>query len=330
MLSIARFKRRPKSISLILRRFALLSGLSALRARRQGVPRILMLHAVGGEGQETIYPYNHAYETRVFEAELRYLSRHFSIVPLARIVERSRRGDTERCRELALTFDDGLRNSVTVAYPILRRLALPATFFVCPGLIESGEWQWAYEMSARLTHLSPAERADLLPRVGAPTGSIDRVMRWMKNLDTAKRVTIQKRIGEATSHFAPTATERFLFDTMTWQDLASLDSNLITIGSHSMSHPILSKTDPEQLKYEIVESRRVLERRLERPINYFCYPDGAYDDSVVKLVRQEYLAAVTTDVGCVSASDDVHLLARIGAGEEDVHDLAWRLHRPNS
>jgi peptidoglycan/xylan/chitin deacetylase (PgdA/CDA1 family) len=152
----------------------------------------------------------------------------------------------------------------------------------------------------------------------------------MTNLDTARRVTIQKCICEATSHFAPTATERFLFDTMTWQELASLDPNLITVGSHSMSHPILSKTDPGQLTFEIVESRRVLERKLERPIKYFCYPDGAYDDSVVKLVRQEYLAAVTTEVGCVSASDNIHLLPRIGAGEEYVHDLAWRLHRPNS
>jgi len=289
-----------------------------------------MLHAVGGEGQETVYPYNHAYQTRVFEAELRYISRHFSIVPLDRIVERSRRGDTEGCRELALTFDDGLRNSITVAYPILRRLALPATFFVCPELIESGGWQWANEISARLGHLSPAERTDLLPRVGAPTESLDGVLRWMTNLDTARRVTTQRRIFAATSHFAPTPTEHFLFDTMTWQELTSLDSNLITVGSHSMSHPILSKTGPEQLTYEIVESRRVLESRLERPIKYFCYPDGAYDDSVVKLVRQEYLAAVTTEVGCVSGSDDIHLLPRIAAGEEDVHDLAWRLHRPNS
>jgi peptidoglycan/xylan/chitin deacetylase (PgdA/CDA1 family) len=201
---------------------------------------------------------------------------------------------------------------------------------VCPSLIESGEWQWSYEISARLTHLSPAERADLLPRVGAPTESIDGVMRWMTNLDTARRMTIQKRICEATSHFAPTATERFLFDTMSWHELASLDPNLITVGSHSMSHPILSKTDPERVAFEIVESRRVLERRLGRPIKYFCYPDGAYDDSVVKLVRQEYFAAVTTEAGFVSASDNIHLLPRIGAGEENVYDLAWRLHRPNS
>ena len=231
---------------------------------------------------------------------------------------------------MALTFDDGLRNSLTIAYPILRRLGLPATFFVCPGLIESREWQWSYEVPARLTHLSPAERTDLLPRVGAPTDCIDGVMRWMTNLDTARRVTIQKRICEATPDFAPTTIERSLFDTMTWQELASLDPTLITVGSHSMSHPILSKTDPERVKFEVVESRRVLEKRLERPIKYFCYPDGAYDDSVVNLVRQEYLAAVTTEAGFVSTSDNIHLLPRIGAGEESVHDLAWRLHRPHS
>jgi peptidoglycan/xylan/chitin deacetylase (PgdA/CDA1 family) len=128
----------------------------------------------------------------------------------------------------------------------------------------------------------------------------------------------------------PTAEERDLFDTMTWQELRSLDPELITVGSHSMNHPILSKTNPHQLEIEITESRHVLEIQLERRIEYFCYPDGTYDDSALGLVRQHYQAAVSTQSGFVSATDDIYQLPRIGAGEERVHDLAWRLHRPGS
>jgi len=289
-----------------------------------------MLHAVGSAGQRPIYPYVHMYPTQVFEAELRYLSRHFSIVPLSRIVERCRRGERGRCREIALTFDDGLRNNVTVGYPILRRLGLPATFFVCPGLIESERWQWSYEMPVRLAHLSREERGDLFRRIGAPPECIDGVMGWMRSLDTRARGTIEEHIRESTSRFRPTAAERYLFETMTWQELASLDPDLITVGSHSMSHPILTKTERGRITDEIVQSRRALQRKLQRPVDYFSYPDGAYDESVLKLVRHEYGAAVTTEARFVSAQDDVHLLPRIGAGEERVHDLAWRLHRPNS
>jgi len=290
-----------------------------------------MLHAVGSQRQPAIYPYLfNVYPTRVFEAELLYLARHFTVVPLSRIVERFRAGDVGRSREIALTFDDGLRNNATFGYPILQRLGLPATFFVCPGLIETGRWQWPYEAAARLTRLSSAERVDLLRQLGCPNDTISEALSWMKSLNTAVRLTIDDRLRNATKTFVPTVDERDLFDTMTWQDLRSLDPEIITVGSHSMTHPILGKTDPPQLTIEIVESRRVLEQQLQRPTEYFCYPDGTYNDYALRLVRSHYRAAVSTRPGFVSATDDLHLLPRIGGGEELVHDLAWRLHRPRS
>src|SRR5215470_11642526 len=98
---------RGGRLSPLVRRLAHLTSMSALLARRQGQPRILMLHAVGSERQAPLYPYLlNLYPTRVFQAELRYLARHFSVVPLDRIVERVRHGDGRTCHEVALTFDD--------------------------------------------------------------------------------------------------------------------------------------------------------------------------------------------------------------------------------
>jgi len=322
---------KAKFLSPLLRRLSYLSGLSARLARHQGVARILMLHAVGSQAQAAIYPsILNVYPTRIFEAELRYLSRHFSVVPLEGIIERLRQKTPGASQEIALTFDDGLRNNALVAYKILQRLRLPATFFVCPGLIETGQWAWTYEIAARLTHLSSPKRTELFRRLGASAENILSLLEWMTSLSTTIRLTVEDRIRDATSAFAPTPEERYLFDTMTWEELASLDSDLITVGSHSMTHPILARTARKQLAIEIGESRRVLEHRLQRPVNYFCFPNGGYDDAALGLVRQHYLAAVTTRAGFVSSKDDIYLLPRIGAGEERVHDLAWRLHRPRS
>jgi peptidoglycan/xylan/chitin deacetylase (PgdA/CDA1 family) len=329
--SLSLIRRRAKVLSPLVRRLAYLSGLSAHLARRQGATRILMLHAVGSEARGVLYPsILNVYPARVFEAELRYLSRHFSIVPLANIVEGIERNTLGSSHEIALTFDDGLRNNALVAYRILQRLRLPATFFVCPGLMESGRWAWPYDILARLTYLPPSRRMNLLRRLESPEETIVGVLEWMKGLQTASRMTVEDRIREATSSYAPTPEERHLFDTMTWEELASLDPGLITVGSHSMSHPSLNRVSHEQAAIEIRESRHVLERRLQRPISYFCYPDGRFDEAAVELTRQHYLAAVTTRAGFISAKDDLHLLPRIGAGAERVHDLAWRLHRPRS
>jgi peptidoglycan/xylan/chitin deacetylase (PgdA/CDA1 family) len=117
---------------------------------------------------------------------------------------------------------------------------------------------------------------------------------------------------------------------MSWDELASLDPDLITIGSHSMTHAMLTPSDDEQLTYEVEESRRQLAQRLQRPVEYFSYPNGRYDETAVRVVSKSYRAAVTTAARFVTPDDDLHLLPRIAAGEERVRDLAWRLHRPTA
>src|SRR5207248_3345103 len=61
-----------------------------------------------------------------------------------------------RRRRAAMVFDDGLRSNVRVAYPILRALGIPATFFVCPGLIEERRWLWTHEARRRLRFAAPS------------------------------------------------------------------------------------------------------------------------------------------------------------------------------
>jgi len=100
-----------------------------------------MLHGVGGRG----------YPEAVFRRQMEYLREEFEVVPLERILQVAGERSHEAAGQVALTFDDGLRNSFTLAYPILLRLGLPATFYVCPELIETGHWLWNHEARERLS-----------------------------------------------------------------------------------------------------------------------------------------------------------------------------------
>src|SRR6058998_1097916 len=91
---------------------------------------------------------------RDLERQLRYVARRRDVVPLAELAADPERPGKRGRKRAALTFDDGLRSNVTVAYPILEKLGLPATFFVCPGLIGRGEWLWNHEARQRLLGLS--------------------------------------------------------------------------------------------------------------------------------------------------------------------------------
>ena len=86
----------------------------------------------------------------------------------------------------------------------------------------------------------------------------------MKTLALEHRRKAEATIRQATAGFLPTAAQRDAFDIMNWNDLRSLDRNLITVGSHTLSHPILTKLSGQEIEAEILESRRCLEQRLER------------------------------------------------------------------
>jgi peptidoglycan/xylan/chitin deacetylase (PgdA/CDA1 family) len=264
-------------------------------------------------------------------AQLRYLARHFKVVSLETMLERLTNGSRPLAQEIVLTFDDGLRNNFTVAYPILRELQLPATFFVCPSLVESGTWLWNHEMRCRLQTLAVPELAELRMKLLAPGTSVDGIVEWMKTLRLPQRRQAEATIQQATRDFRPTERQRAAFDIMDWNDMRSLDRTLITVGSHTLSHPILTTLNAQEIEWEILESRKCLEQRLQHRVDFFCYPNGAYDQRAYQTVKETYRAAVTTESGVLDEQEglDVHRLPRI-PGAESAALTAWRLHRPEA
>jgi peptidoglycan/xylan/chitin deacetylase (PgdA/CDA1 family) len=244
-------------------------------------------------------------EAAALERQLRFLARRFEIVRLEEIA-------SGRPGAIALTFDDGLRSNVEVAYPILRRLGLHATFFVCPGLIDAGRWLWNHEARARLR------------RLGAGAEAIERLVEHMKTLDLPSRRAVERRIEDETPEFRPTPEEHDACDLAGWEALERLDPEVVAIGSHSMTHPILSSLAPEEAEAEICGSREALERRLGRPVELFCYPNGNVDAAALALARRTYRVAVTVEPGAVRPGSDPLLLPRLAA-PHGLLRLAWQL-----
>ncbi len=227
-----------------------------------------------------------------------------------------------------MTFDDGLRNNFTVAYPELRKRSIPATFYVCPKLLDSKAWIWTHEVRARLGSLSMERRSQLSNSLfGSPLSS-DEMVSQMKRLATAVRQTFESKIRLATPEFRPTAHHANAYDLMAWDDLIELDPDLITIGSHSMTHTMLDSIAADELEYEAAASRTALESALDREVAHFCYPSGRYGNAAEAVVKRVYRTAVTTEVGALAQADriDPYRLPRV-PGCSDFGDMAWLLYR---
>jgi peptidoglycan/xylan/chitin deacetylase (PgdA/CDA1 family) len=262
-------------------------------------------------------------EAAALERQLRWLKRRFSIVPLRSIVASAANGGVLE-RKVALTFDDGLLSNVEVAYPILHKLAIPATFFVCPGLVDRASWLWTHEARRRLGRLDAAARREFAAEWQAPS-EIDPFVEWMKTLDLAARRRVEARLREATPRFVPTPAEREEFDLAGWEALRRVDPAVVTIGSHTLTHPILPGTPPADVETEVRDSRKLLERGLQRPIEFFAYPNGDHDAAAEAAVRKHYRAAVTVAHGWVRRGADAHRLPRLSA-PRGVLRLARRIY----
>lgn len=98
-----------------------------------------------------------------------------------------------------------------------------------------------------------------------------------------------------------------------WNELREMaDSGLITIGSHTKSHLWLPAMGTRFLKKELEESKEILEQKLNRKVDTFCYPVGAFDKRVKDAVKKAgYVCAAATNPGRFAPSDDIYEIKRI-------------------
>ena len=303
-----------------LHRVALNSGLSRWLARRIESPRIITLHGVGDA----------AFPLHDFVRLMEWIKNHFRVCALSDLIDDLLLDQTRTCQgAIAITFDDGLRNQIRRAYPVLQALGLRATVFVCPGLVDSGRWLWNHEARARLRRLALEQRRAFASQVEAPSTDVEILVAWMKTLPRDRRQYVEDGLRSRTLGFAPSAEERESFDIVSWEELQALDPAVMAIGSHTLNHPILTTLEDAEVIHELERSRAVLEQRLDRSVDTFCYPNGAYDARIREITARYYRAALSSVDGVVGEDSDPWAIHRIPASPH-LHLTAWRLHRPTA
>ena len=103
---------------------------------------------------------------------------------------------------------------------------------------------------------------------------------------------------------------------LSWEEIEFLEKNNINFGSHSINHPILTQLDKTEAKKEIFDSKKEIEKKLNKQVLAFAYPNGDFNDEVKDLVKQAgYQCAVTLGSGLNDKHADVFSLSR-----RNVHD----------
>ncbi|HKP87838.1 MAG TPA: polysaccharide deacetylase family protein [Blastocatellia bacterium] len=257
---------------------------------------------------------------RTFREQLDYLTSHYQVVPLPRLVEHLASGASLPHGLAAITIDDGYRDAYEIAFPILSRRKVPATLFAVTDFLDQKIWLWTDRLrfltaETRATRLEATinDRTFRLQLSGRASRleAAAAVTEYLKTLpDEAKDEAI-KRIASSLRVEMPDSPPRE-YDSITWQQAREMDRAGLEIGSHTLSHPILTNVNDERLEAELSRSRARLEDMLGRQVGLFCYPNGNYDARVSRAVeRAGYRCAVTVEAGLNESGCDLFALRRV-------------------
>jgi poly-beta-1,6-N-acetyl-D-glucosamine N-deacetylase len=150
---------------------------------------------------------------------------------------------------VVITVDDGWRDNYKNIVPIANAYKVPVAIFITTQPVLKGDrFWWSYIKMAIKNKFNTISVANL------------------------KRMSNKERLRFVDDVRHKVTTQR---EAMTIQELQEIsNSKFITIGSHTVTHPILPNCTNDELRFEIIESKKIIEQIISKPINSFSFPNG--------------------------------------------------------
>ena len=297
-----------RKVTALFRRTGLMGTVRSLLA---GEGIILMLHEVQHDPAAQL---SRACLVETLEWTLRWLRREgWEIVSLSEASDRLSHRDSTGGRFAVFTFDDGYRDTLTHALPIMEEHGAAFTIYVSTHAVTREIYSWwlglrelfrnndAVSLSSRERRYKCASRAEKLAALKDVTDWVGEDFRRAYLLAEDFR-TYRVNLWELNESFFLTEGEL----------QAMARRPLVTVGGHTTSHAPLSCLDEVSAQREIVDNRRFLQRLVEQEVDHFAYPYGNSRALTLRdaglVASAGYRTAVTTKYGVVRSRDACNFL----------------------
>ncbi len=223
---------------------------------------------------------------------------------------------------VAFTFDDGYRDNLDHAWPVLAKHGAPWVLYVVRGFAERTARLWWLELEEAIRALPRISVELPSGRFEAPAGTnaekqkaFDQLYWRLRKGPEAILLAAISALGRQAGIDPVALVERECLPVETLRSLAGAPG--VTIGAHTLSHPMLAKHPEAEARREIIESKAWLEAALGMPVRHFAYPvgdPGSAGPREFSLAKEAgFASAVTTRPGHLFAghADHLHALPRI-------------------
>tara|TARA_B100001123_G_C15232349_1_gene995666 strand:+ start:117 stop:1118 length:1002 start_codon:yes stop_codon:yes gene_type:complete len=253
-----------------------------------------------------------------FEKQVQLLSKNYSLVSIDEFIETI---DKQKNKFLVtLTFDDGYKDNLKYALPILEKYNIPATIYMSTRFLEKKVSMWWYEIKKLIENnqylkfkFKEKNFNLVLKNRKQKEIAFHKIRELFLNLKTADQLNLLELITKTQKR------EDYAHSCLTPEELKILDKNpLITIGSHTHNHLNLKILNDDELISEVKKSLEILEKLLGHNIKHFSYPYGGIREANTReydLVKSLNVISAVTSRAFPIKKTDPFVLPRIYVGK---------------
>ncbi len=227
----------------------------------------------------------------LFEKIIKKLTTKFEVVSLEEVLSSTPREKKNGKAQATILFDDGYKDNIDYAAPILKKYNCPATFYIVTDCIDKNIPTWTYILDNALQNTGKPVidlTFEFVPEIfkRVATGkdlnmTTKKLKPWMKTLSNKKRLLLLDAITEQ----GQVMTRPQLM--MNWGEVKQLAASGFIIGSHTDTHPMLAQLeDNQEIETELRTSYSKIQHHLGEPPVTISYPIGSYDQRVTALSKQ--------------------------------------------
>lgn len=289
---------------------------------------ILLYHGVTDSASNGIENFSGKHiEANEFRRQMTWVKNRCTLLSMDDVVELTLTKKTFPHQSVAVTFDDGFRNNFTVAAPILDELRVPATFYLCAGMLDT-QRMFFTDVIEDCVNLSKSKKIAIaldgnsqvfpLADNGDKIKAVNTIKGYCKRVGPDERTRTLNDVEQIT-RVIPSVEHAVNYEKLYWNDVQDMDRNdLFTIGGHSLYHDILSTLPHEKIEVDIRTTLGLLAFNLNHVIEHFSYPEGQeehYNAAVIDSLQHNGIICCPSAIhGTNTFGQDLFHLRRIMVG----------------
>ncbi len=293
--------------------------------KRQKSIVVLAYHRIC-EFSNLFYDYNISATPGEFRNQMEYIKANYNVISSEKLISCY----SGRCRipdnSIMITFDDGFKDTIHNAYPILMDMQLPAVLFVATDFIDYEYIPWEDEISYLInnTDINKLTKEikdinEVIKKKMSKNEIIFMVCKWLRGASGKDKKEIRNKLYSCAGLTEESVSQRIIDagkNMMNKNDLKQWVSAGLEVGAHTCSHPQLSSTNESVVELELIFSKYRLENIISKNVQIFAYPygmEGYYNDDNIRLVRKTgYDCAFSMNGGLNTLETNRYDLRRVG------------------